>query len=1087
MWQSWRSVFATLSSLCLLITSAAQAAPPIPAAPRDYRAAWCATVSNIDWPVSAGATPSIVTAQKARLIAHLDALVDANMNAMYFQVRPACDAMYISSIEPPSEWFTGSQTTAATWDPLAYAVTEGHKRGIEVHAWVNPYRAAVDQNTSTKASNHVMKAHPDWCVAYAGDGRTYLDPGKPEVIAYIKSVISDIVTRYDVDGVVFDDYFYPGTDFNDTATYQAYVDTGGAMTLDNWRRDNVNQLIHGCYTMIHGIRQSCQFEVGPFGIWRPGYPTGITGADYYATHYCDTRLWLQNGWVDSLSPQLYWTLASTGQPFGKLIDWWVQQNPARHVMASTADYRVGTAAWPGSTNAEIVNQVNRTYQAGGVGTVHYSIKFLTDDTNSQRTALKAGPYAKDALRPASTWLDNVPPPMPIAAMSDPAGSPSMRTITFSQHSGDEAATWWCVYTYDGTAWTLKVLPGVTTSLQVDPGTQAFAVSAVDRVGNESARAGVTPPNAASGLTAIASGVTVNLSWTDNSNDETGFAVYRATTAGGPYTLVTTTAANTTSYTDTPGPVGTYYYIVRSVIGLVEAADSNEASATIVPPPAPSGLTAPVNGMTATLHWTDNSTNETGFEVYRSTTSGGSYTLVTTTAANATSYTDTPGPIGTYYYVVRAMVGLAASAYSNEASATLVPPAAPSGLTATPSGVAVNLGWTDNSSYETSFEVYRSTTSGGSYALIYTTASNATSYTDTPSGAGTYYYVVKAVAGVAASGYSNEASASIVAPAAPTWLSGAINGTDVNLTWTDNSNDETAFQVLRSTAAGGPYTVVQTTAANATSATDSPTASGTYYYVVRGVKSTLYSDNSNEVSITVTLPTSITTIFSEDFEAYSTKTDMLKTNGGKWDTSAFGTISTTKAHGGTKSLYSIYTDTGSATASWQTSRGGLQATDDAPITVTYWLYDSNAPSGSGRRGLSLGSYTGGTWGNGTYNNFVCLGLYNPTNSGRYNHRVVFGGTGWVAGTIARTVGWHELKMVLKSSTMEVYVDGVANYTTPQTFSKPPDNLKPDNGWNCLRLNNYAAAADPSGANFYFDDINVTADVSVPVTLSGVWID
>ncbi len=488
----WMSVVVTFS--LVLPPEASFGAPPIPATPRDFRGAWCATVTNIDWPPQAGVTASIVTAQKARLIQHLDALADANMNAMYLQVRPAGDAMYASTIEPWSQWLTGSQNTSATYDPLAFAITEAHNRGIELHAWVNPYRVALDKSTTNKAANHVMRVSPNLCVGHT-DGKTYLDPGKAGSITWIKNVLSDIVTRYDVDGVVFDDYFYPGTNFNDSATYQAYVDGNGTMSRDNWRREHVNTLISQCHDLVHGIRQSCEFGVGPFGIWRPGYPTGVTGADYYATHYCDSRKWLQQGWVDSLSPQLYWTMASPGQPFGNLIDWWVQQNPQRHVMASTADYRVGAsvhAGWGGTTANEIVNQVNRAAQGSAAGTVHYSIKWLTDNPKGVRTALKAGPYAQDALRPASTWLDNSPPPPPIATMGPATGNPSKRTITFSQNSNDEEASWWCVNTYNGIEWKLAVLPGSATNLVVDGNVQEFGVSAVDRVGNESAHTLAVP-------------------------------------------------------------------------------------------------------------------------------------------------------------------------------------------------------------------------------------------------------------------------------------------------------------------------------------------------------------------------------------------------------------------------------------------------------------------------------------------------------------------------------------------------------------------------------------------------------------------
>ena len=492
--------------LCMGLTSilgclTTYAAPPVPATPREYRAAWCATVSNIDWPPVRGTSNSTANTQKARLIAHLNALQAARMNAMYLQVRPECDALYVSGIEPSSYYVTGSQGAALNYDPLAFAVEEAHKRGIELHAWINPYRASQNHSTSGKAATHVTRSKSYLCVKHT-DGRTYMNPAKQGTIDHIKSVVQDIVTRYDVDGVVMDDYFYPGTTFDDAADYTAYVNGGGSMNKDNWRRDNVDRMIQTCYTTIHGVRQSCQFSVGPFGIWRPGYPAGVSGSDYYATHYCDTRKWLQMGWVDSLSPQLYWPSDSPGQPFGALINWWVQQNTNRHVLASTAPYRVGDSAydsygniWSNKTASEIVTQVNLTKSAGGVGNVHYSQKWLTDNLNNQGilAALTAptGPYAKDALRPASTWLDNVPPPAPSVSMGPLTGSPARKTITFSQAPTDEKAVWWCVNTWDGSSWTLKVLPGRATSYDAPANTVEVAVSAVDRCGNESARSQTT--------------------------------------------------------------------------------------------------------------------------------------------------------------------------------------------------------------------------------------------------------------------------------------------------------------------------------------------------------------------------------------------------------------------------------------------------------------------------------------------------------------------------------------------------------------------------------------------------------------------
>lgn len=474
-----------------------QSIPPVPETPRDYRAAWCATVSQIDWPPVTGVSGSTINQQKAALIEHLDALQSANMNAMYLQVRPASNAVYKSTLEPPSEWVTGSQYINFTsFDPLSFACTEAHKRGIELHAWVNPYRAATSSYLGNKAPGHVTQARPDLVIQHGT--QWYMDPGKEDSITWIKNVVADIVTRYDVDGVVFDDYFYPAPTFEDDATYQAYLDDGGTMEKGDWRRNNVDKLIQQCSDLIHGIKPYCQFAVGPFGIWRPNNPPGIIGSDYYATHYCDTKKWLQQGWVDSLSPQLYWTLDSTGQPFGELIDWWVAQNPNRNVMASTADYRVGNSAhdsgfhlWSNKTNQEIVSQVNRVAQNGGVGTVHYSMRWLTNNNRDSQNvglldALRNGPYAGDALPPARPWLDNVPPPAPNVSLGAMYGNPPRRNLTFSQNPGDESAMWWCVNVYDGNEWNLTILPRDAYGFTAMEPIVRFAVAAVDRSGNESA-------------------------------------------------------------------------------------------------------------------------------------------------------------------------------------------------------------------------------------------------------------------------------------------------------------------------------------------------------------------------------------------------------------------------------------------------------------------------------------------------------------------------------------------------------------------------------------------------------------------------
>ncbi|MFN7139548.1 MAG: fibronectin type III domain-containing protein, partial [Limisphaerales bacterium] len=370
-----------------------------------------------------------------------------------------------------------------------------------------------------------------------------------------------------------------------------------------------------------------------------------------------------------------------------------------------------------------------------------------------------------------------------------------------------------------------------------------------------------PPAAPSGLTAAAVSATqVNLNWTDNSNNEDNFIVARSTTSGGPYTDIATLPANTTSFGNSGlSPNTTYYYVVRSVNSGGASGNSNQATVTTpqAAPNAPSGLAATaVSASQINLTWTDNSNNESSFVVSRSTTSGGPYSDIATLGANTTSYSNTGLSANTtYYYVVRASNAGGSSPNSNQASATTLqsPPAAPSGLAATAvSSSQINLSWTDNSNNESNFIVARSTTSGGPYTDVATLAANTTSFNNTGLSAGTtYYYVVRATNAGGSSANSNQASAQTLAPppAAPSGLSAtAIDSTQVSLSWSDNSTNEDSFVIARSTASGGPYTDVVSVSANTTAYTDfGLTQNTTYYYVVKAVNASGASANSNQAS------------------------------------------------------------------------------------------------------------------------------------------------------------------------------------------------------------------------------------------------
>ena len=303
--------------------------------------------ANKDWPSKPGLS---VAEQKAELIALLDRAVQLKLNAIVFQVRPSSDAVYASAIEPWSEYLTGTMGRAPQpfYDPLAFAIEEAHRRGLELHAWFNPFRALHPQTKSPVAPNHISRTHPELVRRY-GD-QFWLDPGDPAVRAHVLRVVMDVVQRYDVDGVQFDDYFYPypekdaagrELEFPDDATWQKFGLASGFSNRDDWRRANVNQFIHSVYQSIKAVKPWVKFGISPFGIWRPMNPPQIRGLDAYAKLYADSRLWLANGWLDYFAPQLYWAVEPKEQSFPALLNWWVRQNPkGRHL-------------WPGLNAANV--------------------------------------------------------------------------------------------------------------------------------------------------------------------------------------------------------------------------------------------------------------------------------------------------------------------------------------------------------------------------------------------------------------------------------------------------------------------------------------------------------------------------------------------------------------------------------------------------------------------------------------------------------------------------------------------------------------------------------------------------------------
>jgi len=290
---------------------------------------------------------------------------------------------------------------------LKFIVTEAHNRNIEVHAWLNPYRGRMSGATYELTSNHMAKRFPRY--AYTYNKYIWMDPGSVEVQQFIVNITEDIVRRYDVDGIHMDDYFYPyndGTDFPDTSTYTAYQQTGGKLTKNDWRRSNVDTLIQTMYTKIHAVRPTIKFGISPFGIWKNGVPSGITGLSAYDSLYCDAQMWLEQGLVDYMTPQLYWEINSPAQSYPVLLNWWIAQSKkGRHVYPGNAVYPLlpTDLDWPVS---EIVRQVNITRSMRdrlALGNVFYSVKHIVQNVKGIQTEL-AALYKQKAIIPKMNWL-----------------------------------------------------------------------------------------------------------------------------------------------------------------------------------------------------------------------------------------------------------------------------------------------------------------------------------------------------------------------------------------------------------------------------------------------------------------------------------------------------------------------------------------------------------------------------------------------------------------------------------------------------------------------------------------------------------
>ncbi|MDQ3546272.1 MAG: family 10 glycosylhydrolase [Verrucomicrobiota bacterium] len=370
---------------------------PAYAAEREFRGVWVATVYNLDWPSKPGLPAAT---QKAQLRALLDRAAVLKLNAILLQVRPASDALYASKKEPWSKFLTGSAGVSPGYDPLEFAIAEAHARGIELHAWVNPFRAAVSSSENLP-SNHVAKAHPEWVRRFGK--QLWIDPGEPAARAYVIAVITDIARRYDVDGVHLDDYFYPyplksgAASFPDDASWQRSGAKSGLSRAD-WRRENINDFVRSLYRSVKSSKPRVRVGISPFGIWRPGVPpTTEAQLDSYAQLFADSRKWLAEGWVDYLAPQLYWGIQPAKQSFPVLLDWWRAQSRGKPVWPGIATERIGSKR----PAREIVEQIALTRRGtSSPGHIHWSMKALLQNQGGINNLLQNGPYAEKAETPS---------------------------------------------------------------------------------------------------------------------------------------------------------------------------------------------------------------------------------------------------------------------------------------------------------------------------------------------------------------------------------------------------------------------------------------------------------------------------------------------------------------------------------------------------------------------------------------------------------------------------------------------------------------------------------------------------------------
>ncbi len=389
---------------------------------REFRGVWVATVNNIDWPSSKNLSSE---EQKNEIIKLLDEFKSLNFNAIIFQIRPSADAFYNSKYEPWSLYLTGESNKSPTpyYDPLAFIISETHKRGMEFHAWLNPYRAIINYEKDTSKLYNLINKKPEWFINYGKN--KYFNPGIPEVRRYTNKVVADIVQNYDIDAIHFDDYFYPykieGVAFPDDNSFKKYGGNFYPNKLDDWRRNNVNLIIEELFITIKTIKPWVQFGISPFGVWRNKSvdPIGSdtnAGQTNYDDLYADVLLWLKRGWLDYILPQVYWHNGHEAADYETLVKWWANNNYNTNLYIGHGLYRLGgekqNDAWKQQHPTEIEKQLDLNKSIPQVkGSAYFSAKYIIKNPLDIKGALKKGFYKNPVLPPTISPELFIPEPV----------------------------------------------------------------------------------------------------------------------------------------------------------------------------------------------------------------------------------------------------------------------------------------------------------------------------------------------------------------------------------------------------------------------------------------------------------------------------------------------------------------------------------------------------------------------------------------------------------------------------------------------------------------------------------------------------